>query len=103
MRDEVGRSSRVARLVPAEQVEEAAAAQYTQMKREAVSKQALAPANHSQVVRLRAIAERLVPHALPWNPRARDWRWGERLVRTWQREWREAYGREASGVRRQEA
>jgi len=80
VRDEVGRSSRVARLVPAEQVEEAAAAQYTQMKREAVSKQALAPANHSQVVRLRAIAERLVPHALPWNPRARDWRWEVNLI-----------------------
>ena len=80
VRDEVGRSSRMARLVPAEQVEEAAAAQYTQMKREAVSKQALAPANHSQVVRLRAIAERLVPHALPWNPRARDWRWEVNLI-----------------------
>jgi predicted Zn-dependent protease len=80
VRDEVGRSSRVARLVPAEQVEEAAAAQYTQMKREAASKQALAPANHSQVVRLRAIAERLVPHALPWNPRAREWRWEVNLI-----------------------
>ena len=80
VRDEVGRSSRIARLVPAEQVEEAAAAQYTQMKREAMAKQALAPANHSQVVRLRAIAERLVPHALPWNPRARDWRWEVNLI-----------------------
>lgn len=80
VREEVGRSSRMARLVPAEQVEQAAAAQYTQMKREAAAKRALAPANHSQVVRLRAIAERLVPHALPWNPRARDWHWEVNLI-----------------------
>jgi len=77
---EVGKTSRFAKLVPAEQVEQAAAAQYTQMKQQASQQRALAPADHPQVVRLRAIAERLVPHSLPWNPRARDWKWEVSLL-----------------------
>ncbi len=80
VRGEVGQTSRFAKLVPAEQVEQAAAAQYAQMTREAAGQRALAPANHPQVIRLRAIAERLVPHTYPWNPRARDWRWEVSLI-----------------------
>ncbi len=80
VRDEVGRQSRLARLVPAEQVEAAAAAQYAQMMQQASAQRALAPANHPQVVRLRTIADRLVPHTLPWNPRARDWKWEVNLL-----------------------
>lgn len=72
---EVGKTSRWTRLVPAEQVEQAAAAQYGQMRREASRQKALAPDSHPQLRRLRAIAERLIPYTLPWNPRARDWRW----------------------------
>ena len=72
---DVGKTSRWTKLVPAEQVEQAAAAQYLQMRREAARQKALAPDSHPQLQRLRAIAERIVPHALPWNARARDWRW----------------------------
>ena len=36
--------------------------------------------NHPQLRRLRAIATRLVPHALEWNPRARGWRWEVNLI-----------------------
>jgi predicted Zn-dependent protease len=32
------------------------------------------------VRRLRAIAQRIVPHALPWNSRARGWRWEINLL-----------------------
>jgi predicted Zn-dependent protease len=80
VKGEVGKTSRFAKLVPAEQVEQAAAAQYQQMTRDAARQRALAPADHPQVRRLRAIAERLVPHTLPWNPRARDWRWEVNLI-----------------------
>ncbi len=80
VRGEVGKTSKFAKLVPAEQVEEAAAAQYAQMQREAAQKRALAPADHPQVVRLRAIAQRLVPYTLPWNPRARQWKWEVNLI-----------------------
>lgn len=80
VRDDVGRNSKWTKLVPAEQVEQAAATQYTQMTREAAQQRALAPANHPQVIRLRAIAERLIPFSLPWNARARDWRWEVNLI-----------------------
>ena len=77
---DVGKTSRMSKLVPAEQVEEAAAQQYRQMLREASSKRALGPADHPQVVRLRAIAQRIIPHALPWNSRARQWQWEVNLL-----------------------
>lgn len=80
VRGDVGKISRLAKLVPAEQVEQAAAAQYAQMQREAAQQRALAPANHPQVVRLRAIAQRLIPYTLPWNPRAREWTWEVNLI-----------------------
>ena len=80
VRDDVGKTSKWTKLVPAEQVEQAAATQYTQMTREAAQQRALAPANHPQVVRLRAIAERLIPYTLPWNTRARGWKWEVNLI-----------------------
>ena len=78
--NDVGRASRMAKLVPAEQVEGAAAQQYVQMMREASGQRALAPAEHPQVVRLRTIGQRMVPFALPWNDRARQWKWEVNLL-----------------------
>jgi predicted Zn-dependent protease len=77
---DVGKTSRLAKLVPAEQVEAAAAQQYAQMMREASAKNALAPESHPQVQRLRYIANRIVPHASPWNTRAQKWRWEVNLL-----------------------
>jgi len=77
---DVGKQSRFTKLVPAEQVEQAAAQQYAQMMREAAAKRALAPAEHPQVVRLRAIAQRIIPFSDPWNGRARQWRWEVNLI-----------------------
>ena len=72
---DVGKESTFARLVPAEQVEQAAQQQYLQLTQEARQKSALLPDNHPQVVRLRAIAQRLIPYSLDWNRRASQWRW----------------------------
>ncbi|MEP7283869.1 MAG: M48 family metallopeptidase [Rubrivivax sp.] len=80
VRGDVGKSSGFARIVPAEQVEQAAASQYLQLQREAARQRALAPADHPQVVRLQAIADRIIPFTLPWNPRARGWRWEVNLI-----------------------
>ncbi|MFM9970822.1 MAG: M48 family metallopeptidase [Burkholderiales bacterium] len=76
----VGSRSVFTKAVSAEQVEQAASLNYQQLKKEAGSKRALAPANHPQVVRLRAIAERIVPLAMECNPRARQWQWEVNLV-----------------------
>jgi Zn-dependent protease with chaperone function len=77
---DVGGNSQFGKLVPADQIEAAAAQQYTQMKQEAAGKKALAPADHPQMVRLRYIADRLVPFAADWNPRAKDWKWEVSLI-----------------------
>ena len=80
VRSDVGKESRFAKLVPADQVERAAAQQYAQLMRNAADKQALAPDNHPQVQRLRAIAQRIIPLAESWNPRAKQWRWEVNLI-----------------------
>jgi predicted Zn-dependent protease len=68
------------KLVSAEQVERAGAAQYAQMMGEAQQQRALVPANHPQVERLRYIGQRLLPFTQPFNARARQWRWEVNLV-----------------------
>jgi predicted Zn-dependent protease len=77
---DVGQESRFTKLVSAEQVEGAAAQQYQQMLREAAQQKALAPPNHPQLLRLRAIADRIVPFTLAWNTRARQWKWEVNLI-----------------------
>ena len=77
---EVGPKSSFTKVVSAEQIEQAALQQYVQMKQEAGQQHALAPDSHPQVVRLRAIAQRLIPYTYEWNERARDWRWEVNLL-----------------------
>lgn len=77
---QVGQPSALRSLVPAAQLESAAGQQYAQLLAQARAKGALAPDDHPQLRRLRAIAQRLVPHALPWNERARQWRWEVNLI-----------------------
>ncbi|MEY4507734.1 MAG: hypothetical protein RL297_2312 [Pseudomonadota bacterium] len=77
---DVGPPSTLRKLVSAEQVEGAAAQQYSQMMASAQQQKALYPADHPQLRRLRAIAQRLVPHARAWNPNAQQWRWEINLI-----------------------
>ena len=72
---DVGGQSTFAKLVPAAEVEQAAAQQYAQLLEEARAKDALLPAGHTQTQRLRYIAQRIVPYAAPWNARAKQWKW----------------------------
>ena len=71
----VGKRSRFTRLVSAEQLERAGAQQFNEMKRQAARKQALAPATHPQVIRLRSIAQKIIPFTYRWNERAKLWQW----------------------------
>lgn len=77
---DVGKNSVFTKLVPAETIEKSAALQYTQMQQQAQSQNALAGANHPQVLRLRAIAKKIIPFALSWNPRAANWTWEVNLI-----------------------
>jgi len=76
----VGESSRLRSLVPANELETAAAQQYGELLQEARAKKALAPENHPQLQRLRAISSRLITDAPRWNERARAWRWEVNLI-----------------------
>jgi predicted Zn-dependent protease len=77
---DVGRNSLFSSLVPAETVEQSAAQQYAEMLQQAAAQDALGGKNHPQVRRLRAMAQRVIPHAMGWNPRARNWRWEVNLI-----------------------
>jgi predicted Zn-dependent protease len=77
---DVGPPSRLSKLVSADQIEQAAAGQYQQMRQQAGQKKALAPDDHPQLVRLRSIAKRIIPHTYEWNPRARSWSWEVSLI-----------------------
>ena len=77
---DVGSPSVWRKLVPAEQLEHSAVQQYMQLKREAGSKGALAPDNHPQVIRLRAISKRIIAHAGIFNPDAAKWQWEVNLI-----------------------
>jgi predicted Zn-dependent protease len=71
----VSDSSSLKDMVPASQLEASAARQYNAMKQKAAEKNALAPDNHPQVIRLRAIAKKILPHAYAWNPESQAWKW----------------------------
>ena len=77
---DVGPPSSFSKLVSAEDVEKAAVHQYAQIKQGAGQQGALAPDNHPQVIRLRSIAQRLIPYSYEWNPRARQWTWEINLI-----------------------
>jgi predicted Zn-dependent protease len=77
---EVGKNSMFTKLVPAETIERSAAQQYAQMMQQAANQNALAGRDHPQVKRLRSIANKTIPHALGWNPRAANWRWEVNLI-----------------------
>ncbi|MDK6078551.1 M48 family metallopeptidase [Massilia varians] len=72
--------SRLSKLVPAEQLNEAAAQQYTQMMSQAQQKGVLLPASHPEVQRLRAIAKRIIPYTARWNQDATQWQWQVNLI-----------------------
>lgn len=79
---EITKQSTFSRLVSADQVEQAATAQYQQLQQQAKGQNALAPENHPQLIRLRAIANRIIPYSYEWNARAREWKWEVNLLQS---------------------
>lgn len=77
---DVGKKSVFTKAVSADTVETAAFAEYGKLTQSARQQRALAPDNHPQVIRLRAIAQRLVPFTYEWNDRAREWKWEVNLL-----------------------
>ncbi|MFP5390061.1 MAG: M48 family metallopeptidase [Gammaproteobacteria bacterium] len=72
--------SRWRMLAPSEQLEAQALQQYTALMQKAKAQDALVPANHPQVVRLRGVAERIIPFTTRWNQEAARWDWQVNLL-----------------------
>ena len=77
---DVGRNSAFAKLIQPDEIEAAATKQYNEMLRSAAEQKALAPANNAQLIRLRRIADRIIPFTNEWNPRAKQWKWEINLL-----------------------
>ncbi len=77
---EVGANSAFSRLVPADRLERSAGLQYAQLLQRASSQGALAADGDPQLARLRTIAQRIIPFAASWNPRAGAWQWEVNLI-----------------------
>ena len=77
---EVRPLSRLSKLVPSEQLNQAAAQQYTEMMSQAQQKGVLLPPSHPEVQRLRNIAKRIIPHTARWNQDATQWQWQVNLI-----------------------
>ena len=77
---DVGRSSQLRNLVPAEELEVAATQQYAKTLADAKAQGALVPANDPQLQRLRGISTKLIPQSPQWNNRAKSWKWEVNLI-----------------------
>jgi predicted Zn-dependent protease len=66
----------------ARQFDQQSKLQYDQMLSEAHKKDAVATDRNPQLIRLRAIAQRLIPFAARWNPDAAKWDWQVNLLRS---------------------
>lgn len=75
-----GNISAATKMISAEQVETGAQQQYAQMLRQASNQKALAMESHPQLLRLRAISDRIVPIAMQCNERAKQWKWEINLL-----------------------
>jgi Zn-dependent protease with chaperone function len=72
--------SRVAGLASSQALEQQALAQYGQLLKSAAAQRALAPPDYPPLLRLQAIAKRLVPHTRRFSERADAWRWEVNLI-----------------------
>ncbi len=78
----VRKPSQLSKLVPAADLEKAAAQQYEKLKQDARAKGILAGAGDPELLRVRAVAQRIMPFAAKWNPRAAEWKWEINLLRS---------------------
>jgi predicted Zn-dependent protease len=77
---QVGETSVFAKIVPADQIEREANLQYQQTLAQASKQHALGPSDSAQVLRLRAIMDRIIPFTGQWNRRAQQWKWEVNLI-----------------------
>jgi len=78
----VRRASLIRKLVSAEKIEKAAVEQYDQLRSQAVSRNALLPADDAQARRVQRIADDLLPFTRKWHEDAKSWKWDVIVVKS---------------------
>jgi predicted Zn-dependent protease len=78
----VGESSQLRKIVPAEELEQTSATQYAGLVQQASAKGQIVAATDPQFVRLQKISQRIIPHASRFNGRANSWQWQVTLIRS---------------------
>jgi predicted Zn-dependent protease len=79
---DVGDASQLRKIVPAEDLEQSSAAQYSGLLQEHTAKGTLAKDSDPQLARLRKISARIIPQVAKFNPRAAQWQWEVNLIRS---------------------
>jgi predicted Zn-dependent protease len=78
----VRRPSMMRNLVSAAKLEQVAQQQYDQLRAQAVSRNALVPADDPVAKRVQRVAQDLLPLTRKWHPRAKDWKWEIIVIKT---------------------
>ncbi len=72
--------SKLRYMVPAEALEQKGAQEYNNIISAAQKNNTLLSSNHALSIRVRNIAERIIPNAYSYNPRSKDWQWSVNLI-----------------------
>ncbi len=67
-------------VIPSDEIEKRALAEYRQVVDNAAKEGALAPDNVPDLIRIRAISKQLIPQAPRWNADAAHWQWEVNLI-----------------------
>ncbi|WP_426396392.1 M48 family metallopeptidase [Ralstonia sp. R-29] len=67
-------------VIPSDEIDKRALAEYRQVVDNAAKEGALAPDNVPDLIRIRAITKRLIPQAPRWNADAARWQWEVNLI-----------------------
>ncbi len=78
----VGESSSLRKIVPAEELEQSSSQQYAQLVQQNAAGGTLAQDGDKQLARLRRISARIIPEASRFNTRASQWQWDVNLIRS---------------------
>lgn len=77
-----GNPSTFRSIVPPEWIEAQGAHAYDRAAAFAAQQDQLVPDSNAQAIRLHAILNKLIPFALKWNDRAKDWHWEIALIKS---------------------
>jgi predicted Zn-dependent protease len=77
-----GNAAAFRHLIPSSMLEQQGDEEYTQLVHNAAERNRLLPDSDPQVKRVRLMLQKLIPYALKWNDRAKQWHWKIDVIRS---------------------